>query len=989
MGSSSSGTTPSAAAALEDSFRFLPPAALVLPLGKRAAQIACGHGFTLVLTTQMQVYMCGRQEISGYNYRDLLLEQQQQQQQETGMVSSLPHEHPSLQGLPLVHVRAGHDHAVVVTSHGTAYAWGVNITGACGREFPTTLTVPVPFLVPTSHFQPPSTSSTTIQRPQQQRRQAPFSNWAAWDETYPHHITLANDVAVVDAACGKDTTILVTQTGQLLVAGSNDQFQLGIVGSVVPDATENPQLPQHPVSTVQIIHHPTPGRSFVSAQAGSFHTLLLDDQGDVWCMGQGAPLRSILKGKSIGTIAAGGTHSLAIAANPNYKPPPTTLTAASMMMTTTMKRMGEPGCPCRITNDLDGLLHGIWLEKENSKQWNAVHDLASQTEELFRSPAVMNSVFLDPTEIDELYKKLLSATKEPKWRQMVVSSMERGMVQGLESLKDTRLMYPEGIRCLLLYLQCPLFRQPGEGAWDVQFDVRGDTISLLCETILGLPFEGYKALIAWSTSMYAKELFVPFLVKPLIDQLNAWIEKQRTRVVPLIVGVLRWFQNVAERFPDEVTSKHEDFYSTGIENLSMEALFEDLIRYKRSPKGQRSANFFVCASPFLMSPSCKRNLLQIENQMTMVHAAQAGGVQFDLGRHQFLFNPYFVLAIDRPFLLQQTLYAVACASPSELKKSLKVVFKGEEGVDAGGVTKEFFQLLVVQLFDINTGMWTTSFGDALNTWFNADCTWNQDGYYLVGVLVGLAVYNSVILDVHFPRAIYRKLLGLPLGLEDMVDPEVQRGLQALLDYNEDDVEDVFCLTFEVTWNSLGMERKKELKPGGADTAVTSDNKEEYVMLYVKWLLVDSIQRQYVEFERGFLQVMEGSSLELLRPEELELLVVGTPELDFAALQENTEYDGGFNKNSPVVRNLWRFVLESPRQVQLQFLKFSTGTTKAPIGGLGAMPFKIQRAGPDSMQLPTSHTCFNTLLVPDYGDSYEKLKDRLGRAIVECEGFGLQ
>jgi HECT-domain (ubiquitin-transferase) len=45
--------------------------------------------------------------------------------------------------------------------------------------------------------------------------------------------------------------------------------------------------------------------------------------------------------------------------------------------------------------------------------------------------------------------------------------------------------------------------------------------------------------------------------------------------------------------------------------------------------------------------------------------------------------------------------------------------------------------------------------------------------------------------------------------------------------------------------------------------------------------------------------------------------------------------------------------------------------------------------PDGIMLPTSHTCFNTLLLPDYGESYEKLSRLLGRAIMECEGFGLQ
>ena len=65
---------------------------------------------------------------------------------------------------------------------------------------------------------------------------------------------------------------------------------------------------------------------------------------------------------------------------------------------------------------------------------------------------------------------------------------------------------------------------------------------------------------------------------------------------------------------------------------------------------------------------------------------------------------------------------------------------------------------------------------------------------LVGVLHGPSFYNGVLLDVDFPMAVYRKLLRQPLGLEDMVDKETSRGLQQLLDYDGDDVEDIFCLT---------------------------------------------------------------------------------------------------------------------------------------------------------------------------------------------------
>ena len=189
-------------------------------------------------------------------------------------------------------------------------------------------------------------------------------------------------------------------------------------------------------------------------------------------------------------------------------------------------------------------------------------------------------------------------------------------------------------------------------------------------------------------------------------------------------------------------------------------------------------------------------------------------------------------------------------------------------------------------------------------------------------------------------------------------------------------------------DDLGAEKKKELKPGGADVPVTNDNREEYVRLYTQWILVESIQQQWRAFERGVMRIIEGLSLDLLfRPEELKLLVVGSPELDFNALQENTEYEG-YEENSETIQHFWRFIKGADKDSQLKFLKFAAGSSMAPIGGLGALHFKIQRAGPDSPQLPTSHTCFNTLLLPDYG-SYEKLETRLSRAILECEGFGLE
>ena len=43
-------------------------------------------------------------------------------------------------------------------------------------------------------------------------------------------------------------------------------------------------------------------------------------------------------------------------------------------------------------------------------------------------------------------------------------------------------------------------------------------------------------------------------------------------------------------------------------------------------------------------------------------------------------------------------------NPIDLRKQLRVEFSGEEGIDEGGLQKEFFQLLVEKLFDPMNGM---------------------------------------------------------------------------------------------------------------------------------------------------------------------------------------------------------------------------------------------------------------------------------------------
>jgi ubiquitin-protein ligase E3 A len=176
-------------------------------------------------------------------------------------------------------------------------------------------------------------------------------------------------------------------------------------------------------------------------------------------------------------------------------------------------------------------------------------------------------------------------------------------------------------------------------------------------------------------------------------------------------------------------------------------------------------------------------------------------------------NPFFVVPIERERLLQSALEQTMRASDVDLKKPLRVVFLGEEAIDEGGVRKEFFQLLVSQLLSLQYGMFIPT-ADQRSLWLNQCCLWSSEEYRLVGVLLGLAVYNNVLLDVHFPKVMFKKLLRQDtFKLSDLytVDPLLHDGLQKLLEYSpKEEIEEVFCRTFLVEWEEFGAKRSYEL-----------------------------------------------------------------------------------------------------------------------------------------------------------------------------------
>jgi len=275
-------------------------------------------------------------------------------------------------------------------------------------------------------------------------------------------------------------------------------------------------------------------------------------------------------------------------------------------------------------------------------------------------------------------------------------------------------------------------------------------------------------------------------------------------------------------------------------------------------------------------------------------------------------------------------------------------------------------------------------------------------FWLAGVILGLVVYNNMPgLNVRFPSVVFKKIKGEALGLEDLrqVYPEIFVSLRALLQWKPEEeamspeeantlFENTFCLDFVVSYDSNGKNLSKELCADGKDRAVTMDNRGEFVKLYCEWLLASSIERQFEPFRKGVRRVCDSSLFNALDSVELELIVCGEQDLDFAQMRNHAVYDG-YTEDSPYVTAFWDLLLAFDVEQKKRFLSFVTGSDLAPVGGLQELQLVIQKNGGEPTdRLPTAHTCFNLLLLPEY-ETEAKMEKLLNTAVHNAEGFGLE
>lgn len=701
-------------------------------------QVCCGDLFSLFLTTTGEVYGCGLGNCLG-NPHDA----------DVAVADRVE----GLLGSNIVAISCGSSHSLALSSNGELYAWGANQHNQLGVEG--LVHVQTPTLVP-----------------------------------------VAKDIGrIVGISCGASHSLAWTDTGKLIGTGSNKYGQLG--GIVLPRVTQ---------FTVLETFGSSSGRC-IQVSCGKTHSLVLFDEiivendylhvQEVWASGsnsnqqvdtlstssmirQPISLTSFQNNwdiRRVAYIAAGGDQSFVVAITEGTERPD------SMLQKRFSTQVSKSIVPMSTIE-----LHYLILEAQRNAMpmftiLNTMGEIFSSSSLLSASFRVPNSVTtdlsVDVIGLEECYGGLMqlgnaAVVKLLSSLQNTLTDLESVVVPTSSTSGEQKQLchIPDSvIRTLLIVWLCPV---------NSNAILSSDIMLKLARIICMMP-PSLRAKLLDLISVIPLHLVVSRIIKPVQETLSLIVDKADDGNIdpnlPLFCILLNWLYSLPT-LKDAVPV--DEWYNKSISKLSDELLLRDFLGWKdfhfKKVSGQEQLKqkpFFFANHPFILSVDAKKRILIAESRLQQLNAQQQafmrGGVM--QGGRMYI-QPWLILTVQRENLLQSTLAGIESCVEGDLKKPLKVIFEAEEGIDEGGVAKEFFQLLVAQLFAVQYGMFTpTSDGRAL--WINRASVWNSEQeFHLVGVLLGLAVYNGVLLDIHVPKVFYRKLLIRSPTLADLasVDP---------------------------------------------------------------------------------------------------------------------------------------------------------------------------------------------------------------------------
>ena len=317
----------------------------------------------------------------------------------------------------------------------------------------------------------------------------------------------------------------------------------------------------------------------------------------------------------------------------------------------------------------------------------------------------------------------------------------------------------------------------------------------------------------------------------------------------------------------------------------------------------------------------------------------------------------------------------------------------EQGVDAGGLYKEFMFKLSEEAFSSKLGFFEESqigllipTRDALHA--NKNYNYNSS-YEFLGFIVAKAISDDIKIYPNFSPIFLNNVLEIENSFIDLktYDPELYKNLVTLKTY-EGDVENDLGLYFSLTIEEDGKMKIFNLIENGNDIPVTNANRLTYIKKVTDYYLSYQFKDAVLNFRNGMSKVFNMDILRLYTGDELRQIIYGFDKDAFDVKDMNCNCNIiGFNMNDPkeakCLDDFFKILEEFDQKEKEKFLFFCTSLKRLPIGGFSNLrpKFTIHKSFGGA---PTSSTCVNMIKLPIL--PYQKLKEILLYVINADAGF---
>ncbi|TMW57337.1 hypothetical protein Poli38472_003262 [Pythium oligandrum] len=357
---------------------------------------------------------------------------------------------------------------------------------------------------------------------------------------------------------------------------------------------------------------------------------------------------------------------------------------------------------------------------------------------------------------------------------------------------------------------------------------------------------------------------------------------------------------------------------------------------------------------------------------------------------------FLKLKVRREYLLEDSI-DILVATPENLARCvIRMDFMGEQGVDAGGVYREWLVIFNSKVVRSKAGIFRCVDRDDQTYYLNPNSrhTIGENHlahFFATGRFLGRALLEGNPTGFHLSLPLLKIMLGMPVSFSDLeyFDREAYQSMQWIL--QNDDIE-ALGLDFSVN-EKVGNELiTVDLIPGGRHIAVTDDNKLEYLDRKFRYMLFDSVAPQLYAFLKGLYEVIPPDLLMLFDPEELDFIISGSDEIDVDDWERNAKYTVDLIEH-PARIWFWEIVREMPNEYRRRLLLFTTGSSRVPLAGFMALtsydgrlcPFTLKGIELGEGGYIRSHACFNRLELPRY-NSKASLKTVL-YAVLTTDQYG--